>query len=141
MRLINNRILKNLGSLINSNLELQSGYKSAADMVNDKNLKEIFVIYIQKISEYIYELKKLEKDLAGSQKYSNNLLKIFSFPATNSDEISVLRRCEKLEEKSIKEYEIILNEEIPTSIKEIFIKQYYGLKDTGFHMKSLEDQY
>ena len=141
MRLINNRILENLSSLININMEVQSGYKSAAEIVNDKNLKEIFVIYIQKIAEDINELKKLEKDLAGDNKIIDHQLKNFPFQILNVDEISVLRKCEMLEEKSIKEYEIILGDEIPENIKEIFLKQYNMLQETRFHLNSLEDQF
>lgn len=141
MRLINNRILKNLNSLISVNLEVQSGYKRAAEIVSDKNLREIFVIYIQKIADYINELKKMEKDLTGDIKVINHQLNDFSFQVNNVDEISVLRKCEKLEEKSIREYEIMLNDEIPSNVKEIFLKQYNGLQETRFHMRSLEDQY
>ncbi|MEJ2614904.1 MAG: hypothetical protein P8Z35_08100 [Ignavibacteriaceae bacterium] len=141
MRLINNKILENLDSLININLEVQSGYRSAAEIINNKNLKEIFVIYIQKIAEDINELKKLEKDLAGDNKNINHQLKNFPFQVLNVDEISVLRKCEMLEEKSIKEYEIVLNEEFPLNIKEIFLKQYNRLQETRLHMRSLEDQY
>ena len=141
MRLINNRILENLNSLININLEIQSGYKSAGEIIKDKNLKEIFVIYIQKIADDINELKKLEKDLSGDNKIINHQLKNFPFQVFSADEISVLRKCENLEEKSIREYEIMLNEEFPVNIKEIFLKQYNRLQETRLHMRSLEDQY
>ena len=141
MRLINNRILENLNSLININLEIQSGYKSAGEIIKDKNLKEIFVIYIQKIADDINELKKLEKDLSGDNKIINHQLKNFPFQVLSADEISVLRKCENLEEKSIREYEIMLNEEFPVNIKEIFLKQYNRLQETRLHMRSLEDQY
>lgn len=141
MRLINNRILDNLSSLININLEVQSGYKSAAEIVRDKNLKEIFVIYIQRISEDINELKSLEKYLSGDKIMISHQLKEFPFKVLSADEISVLRKCENLEEKSLKEYEIILNEEFPVNIKEIFLKQYNRLQEVRLHMRSLEEQY
>lgn len=141
MRLINNRILENLNGLINTNLEVQSGYKNAADKLNDKNLKEIFVIYIQRITEDINELKRLERDLSGGKNIVDHQLKKIPFPLDEADEISILRKCEKLEEKSIKGYETILNEEIPSNLKDIFLKQYNGLRDTRFNMRSLEDQY
>ena len=141
MRFINNRILDNLSSLININLEIQSGYKSAAEIVRDKNLKEIFVIYIQRISEDINELKSLEKYLSGDKIMISHQLKEFPFKVLSADEISVLRKCENLEEKSLKEYEIILNEEFPVNIKEIFLKQYNRLQEVRLHMRSLEEQY
>ena len=141
MKLINNRILENLSSLININMEVQSGYKSAAEIVNDKNLKEIFVIYIQRISEDINELKSLEKYLSGDKIMISHQLKEFPFKVLSADEISVLRKCENLEEKSLKEYEIILNEEFPVNIKEIFLKQYNRLQEVRLHMRSLEEQY
>ncbi len=141
MRLINNKILNSLDSIININLEVQSGYKIAAENVNDKNLKEIFVIYIHKISEYINELKRLEKELSGSKRINKHPKKDYSFPLIDADEISILRKCEKLEEKSIKEYEVVLNEDVPANIKDIFLKQYNALKETRLHMRSLEDQY
>ena len=141
MKLINNRILENLSSLININLEVQSGYKSAAEIVRDKNLKEIFVIYIQRISEDINELKSLEKYLSGDKIMISHQLKEFPFKVLSADEISVLRKCENLEEKSLKEYEIILNEEFPVNIKEIFLKQYNRLQEVRLHMRSLEEQY
>jgi uncharacterized protein (TIGR02284 family) len=141
MRLINNRILENLSSLININLEVQSGYKNAAEIIKDKNLKEIFVIYIQKIADDINELKKLEKDLRGDNNIINHQLKNFPFQVLSADEISVLRKCENLEEKSMREYENMLNEEFPVNIKEIFLKQYNRLQEIRLHMRSLEDQY
>ena len=141
MRLINNRILENLGSLININLEVQSGYRNAAEIIKDKNLKEIFVIYIQKIADDINELKKLEKDLRGDNNIINHQLKNFPFQVLSADEISVLRKCENLEEKSMREYENMLNEEFPVNIKEIFLKQYNRLQEIRLHMRSLEDQY
>ena len=141
MKLINNRILENLSSLININLEVQSGYKSAAEIVRNKNLKEIFVIYIQRISEDINELKSLEKYLSGDKIMISHQLKEFPFKVLSADEISVLRKCENLEEKSLKEYEIILNEEFPVNIKEIFLKQYNRLQEVRLHMRSLEEQY
>ncbi len=141
MRLINNRILENLSSLININLEVQSGYKNAAEIIKDKNLKEIFVIYIQKIADDINELKKLEKDLRGDTNVINHQLKNFPFQVLSADEISVLRKCENLEEKSMREYENMLNEEFPVNIKEIFLKQYNRLQEIWLHMRSLEDQY
>ncbi len=141
MRLINNKVLENLSSLININLEVQSGYKNAAEIIKDKNLKEIFVIYIQKIADDINELKKLEKDLRGDTNVINHQLKNFPFQVLSADEISVLRKCENLEEKSMREYENMLNEEFPVNIKEIFLKQYNRLQEIRLHMRSLEDQY
>ncbi|MFZ0452889.1 MAG: hypothetical protein WAM24_04000 [Ignavibacteriaceae bacterium] len=141
MRLINNRILENLSSLININLEVKSGYKNAAEIVSDKNLKEIFVIYIQKIAEDINELKKLEKDLSNNKKMINHRQKEFPFQVFSADEISVLRKCANMEEKLIKEYETILNGELQGNIKEILSKQYNRLREVRIHMRSLEDQY
>lgn len=141
MRMINNRILNNISSLINTNLEMRHGYKKAAEIIGDKNLKEIFVIYILKITDYINELKSLEKGLAADNKIVNHQLKDFSFQVNDHDEISVLRKCEILEENSIREYESFLNSEIPANIKEIFLRQYNGLQETCLHLRSLEDQF
>ena len=141
MRLINNKILRYLSRLININLEVQSGYKCAAEIIKDENLKEIFIIYILKLNEYINELKRLEKELAGGKYIVSDQLKNISFSSSDREEISILKKCEMLEEKSIREYEIILNEEIPPNLKELFLKQYNGLQESRLHLRALEDQY
>jgi hypothetical protein len=88
-------------------------------MMGDNYLKEIFVIYFQRISDYIDELKRIEKDLSGSINSSKHTLKDFSFKISESDGILLLRKCEELGERSIDQYESILKEDIPVNIKDI----------------------
>ena len=140
MRLIDNKTINDLEQLINVNLEVLSGYKSAAETLNDKNLREVFIIYIQRLTEYMSELKRIEKDWSGNKKkisYPEKKISIVS----GDDEIKILRMCEDLEEKSIKGYEIILNDEIPSYFKDTFLKQYSGIREVRLHLRALEDKY
>lgn len=140
MRLIDNKTVTDFERLININLEVLSGYKFAAEIINDKNLREVFIIYIQRLSEYMNELKRIEKDWLGNKKKFNYPERKFSFLSCNN-EITILRMCANLEEKSIKEYEIILHDEIPSNIKDMFLKQYNGVREVQLHMNVLGDKY
>ena len=139
MRMMNNKILNDINNLINSNMEEQTGYKSAADTINNEELKEVFIIYIQKKAEYIDELKRIAKELFGSSKKEFPLQK-YSIPMEGGD-LSILKKCETLEEKSIKKYESVLNDEIPQNIKETLLKQCNGVKEAQLHMRSLVEKY
>ena len=139
MKLINNKIAEDLEGLIKLNLDVLSGYKSAAEKLRDKNLKEVFIIYIQRLSEYVNELKKEETDWTGNK--NNYIPQELILSKSKIDEITILKACDDLEEKSIKKYETLFDEEVPISIKEILLKQYNGIKELQLHMRSLEDQY
>ncbi len=141
MRLIDNKTINDLNRLIKINLEVLSGYKLAAEIINDKNLREVFIIYIQRLFEYINELKRIEKNWSGYKNNFNYPAKKFSSVSYDGDEITILRMCENLEEKSIKEYEIILHNEIPSNIKDTFLKQYNGIREVRLHMRALEEKY
>jgi len=142
MKLMSSKILNDLHNLINTNLEAQSGYKTAAEKVNNKNLKEIFIIYIQRKSEYVDELKRLSKELFGEKEEKDNFpFEKFTIQMPQTDANSVLLKCEDLEEKSLKNYESILNDEIPSNIKETLLRHSNGIKEARIHMKSLEGKF
>ena len=101
MKLINHKIAEDLEGLINLNLDVLSGYKSAAEKLRDKNLKEVFIIYIQRLSEYVNELKKEETDWTGNKNKAHYSTKDFSFSGSDLNEIAILKVCEELEEKSL----------------------------------------
>lgn len=141
MRLMSSKILNDLNNLINTNMEELTGYKSAAGIIHNDGLKEIFVIYIQKKSEYIDELKRVAKELFGNGEKARDFpLQKFSI-SMSGNESSILKKCQTLEEKSIKKYESVLNNEIPPHIKEMLLKQCNGIKEAQLHMKSLENEY
>jgi uncharacterized protein (TIGR02284 family) len=131
--------LEQINNLVNANLELQTAYRAAAEIINDENLKEVLVIYIQKISEFLNELKVLEKDLFGNEGAISFPIEKFSISKSEIDDISILKKCEDLQEKCIKQYKIILDDDVPSSVKEIILKQYNGIEQAGFHLKSFEE--
>ena len=139
MRLMNNKILDDINNLINSNVEEQTAYKSAADTINNEELKEVFIVYIHKKAEYIDELKRIAKELFGNSK-KEFPLQHYSIPMDGGD-LSILKKCETLEEKSIRNYESVLNDEMPQNIKETLLKQCNGIKDAQLHMKSLVEKF
>ena len=139
MRLMNSKILSGINNLINSNVEEQTAYKGAADTINNEELKEVFIVYIQKKAEYIDELKRIAKELFGNGK-KEFPLQHYSITMDGGD-LSIIRKCETLEEKSIKNYESVLNDEIPQNIKETLLKQCNGIKEAQLHMRSLVEKY
>jgi uncharacterized protein (TIGR02284 family) len=138
--MMSNKILNELHNLINTNLEVQSVYKTAAEVINNDNLKEIFIIYIQKKAEYINELKGVAKELFGDKQESFPFER-HTITLSDINEDSILKECESLEDKSIRNYESVLNDKIPSGIKETLLRQYNGSKEAKLHMKSLEGKF
>ena len=138
---------KKLNALLEKTYDAEKGFKKAAENVDNESLKTYFN---KKASErYVFghdlktEIKSYnqEVDKGGSTTGSAHrawmdLKALFSF----DDEESMLEEAIRGEEASLEEYDDVLKEtSLPSSTKELLLKQKKSIENGLYNIKSLEE--
>ncbi|SRR5690554_4761206 len=146
MAVNNEKVFSRLNDLIETLKDGEKGFKTAADGVEENDLKSLFRQFSHQRTEYIDELKKLVRQMGGDADQSGSItgalhrgwMDIKSAVA-NKDAEAILNECERGEDAAVKEFSEALNEDLPADVKSIVSRQYDGIKSVHDNVKSLRD--
>jgi uncharacterized protein (TIGR02284 family) len=126
-----------LNHLIDIAEDGKEGYESAAERIEDPQIKSSFLLFSQDRSLYASKLRQIVQELNGdSEDKGGNALGSLhrvwidlKSILTSGDTTAIVNACITGEESAIKEYKMVLNDdEVPNSCKPVIEEQLGGIE-------------
>jgi uncharacterized protein (TIGR02284 family) len=141
------RIASTLNDLVETCRDGQDGFRSAAEGVNDADLKALFNRYSAQRGEYAAELQALVSGLGVKPETTGSAagavhrgwIKIKE-AVTGKDVASIVSEAERGEDVAKESYRKALQENLPTNIRTVVQKQYSGVLEAHDSVRRLEIQ-
>jgi uncharacterized protein (TIGR02284 family) len=142
---------KEIASTINNLIETlkdgEKGFKEAAEVVSDPQLKSLFTEYSQHRSRFASELQaearsigEAEPETGGSVAGAMHRGWInLKSAITSKEESAILAECERGEDSAVQEFEKAMRSDLPSPVRDIVSRQYSGIKSAHDRIKNLRD--
>lgn len=134
-----------LNELIQTCKDGENGFRTAAESVEDSNLRHLFESYAQQRTEFAAELRlevrRLAQDAVDSGHAAAALPRSWldtKAGLTGRDEAAVIAECERGEDAAIRVYRKGLDSDLPNDLRVIVERQFLEVKDARDHIRSLE---
>jgi uncharacterized protein (TIGR02284 family) len=134
-----------LNDLIQTCRDGEEGFRTAADGVEDPNLKRLFGSYAQQRAEFIQELQREVRQLGGDPEKSGHAAGAvhrgwinIKAAVTGKDEGAIISECERGEDVAKRNYQQALEQTLPSDVRLLIERQYMQVKDAHDHVRSLE---
>ena len=122
------------------------GYKTAAEDVEDQDLKELFRKYavqrdsmITELQDYLHRMGKTDEETSSLEGTLHRAWIDIKAALSSKDRKRILEECERGEDYAVKAYEDALTKNLPGELKPIVEQQYQDVKNAHDHIRSLRD--
>ncbi|MBI4397147.1 MAG: PA2169 family four-helix-bundle protein [Elusimicrobia bacterium] len=134
-----------LNELIETCRDGENGFRTAADGVEDSELKDLFHRYSQQRAQFTSELKRVVSNLGGRPEERGSAagaahrgwINIKS-AVTGKDEDAIISEAERGEDAAVRSYQDVLNQDLPSDVRAIVESQYSLVKEAHDHISALE---
>ena len=135
-----------LNELIETSKDGQNGFLTAADAVQNQELKELFRSYADQRGKFVNELQnevrkfgeKPETTGTAGAKVHRGWINIKS-AVTQGDERAIIAEAEKGEAVAVETYGDALQKNLPDDVRDVVAKQAEKIRESHEVMKKLED--
>jgi uncharacterized protein (TIGR02284 family) len=134
-----------LNDLIQICKDGENGFRTAAESVEDSNLRHLFESYAQQRTEFAAELELEMRRLAQDPADSGHAAAAFHRSGldlkpglTGRDEATVIAECEQGEDTAIRVYRKALDSDLPNDIRMTVERQFLEVNEAHAHIRSLE---
>lgn len=140
-------MISTVNSLIETLKDGQEGFRQASEAVKDSQLKSLFSEYSLQRSKFAGELQSEARSLGESDPETTSSTAGALHRAwinlksaiTNQDDHAILAECERGEDSAVSEYKKAMEEELPSTLREIISRQYTDVKAAHDRVKALRD--
>jgi uncharacterized protein (TIGR02284 family) len=141
---------KNVISVLHDLVEIckdgENGYRTAAEGVENDELRDLFNLFSRQRKELISELKKHIRRLGDEPEEKGSVLGALhrgwiniKSAVTSQDEVAIISECERGEDVAIETYEKALEINLPTDIRGLVQSQHAKIKETHDRIRELEE--
>ena len=142
----NEDVISTLNDLIETNKDGQEGFKTAAEGVQNSEIKSAFYEYAQQRSQFAGELQTAVRELGGDPEDSGSIsgtihqgwINIKS-AVTGQDDTAILNEAERGEDSAKAAYKSALEEELPANIRAIVERQSTAVQQAHDKVKAMRD--
>jgi uncharacterized protein (TIGR02284 family) len=144
----NNQVIAILNDLIQTCLDSQEGFRTAAERVCNSEFRRLFNIFAQQRNQFVTELQAEVNRLGGEpigskrEKPSSWSLergwKAAKSIVAKGDEASIVAGCQRGEEAAVRGYQQALNADLPLDVQYVVKRQYMDIKDAYDRMRILQ---
>lgn len=134
-----------LNELIQTCLDAENGYQSAADRVKDPELKELFEKRSIQRAQFASELKSEVRHFGGTPLQSGSApaalhrgLSSIRAKVKDVGDDAIIAECERLEDEAIETYQRVLKQNLTPNVIPVVKHQFAELKRSQEHMRELE---
>ena len=134
-----------LNSLVETCRDGQDGFKTAAEGVNNAELKELFHSYSQQRANFVGELQDEVRRLGGEPDTTGSVTASLHrgwmglrAALTGGEEASGLAECERGEDAAMSNYRAAFNVDLPANVRQIVERQFAEIKEAHNHIRNLE---
>ncbi|QQS42078.1 MAG: PA2169 family four-helix-bundle protein [Acidobacteriota bacterium] len=142
-----NEIIEHLNDLIQSNKDSEEGFKTAADGVDNEQMKALFMELSNQRAHFARELQDVVKQYGGEPQDDGSIagslhkgwMNIKS-AVTGNDETAILNEAERAEDFAVDAYEKAMKEGLPQSVSDVVSREYHLVKAAHDRVKALRDR-
>jgi uncharacterized protein (TIGR02284 family) len=138
-------VASTLNQLIQTCKDGENGFRTAADAVDDPNLRRLFESYSQQRAEFAAELQPEVERLAekpadeghAAAVLHRSWMNIKSI-ITGKDEGAIIGECERGEDFAVQVYDRALRTQLPAELRAVVDRQFLKIKEAHDQVRSLE---
>jgi len=134
-----------LNELIQTCKDAEHGYQSAALLVDDHNLRNLFQSYAQQRAEFAAELQVEVRRLAADPVEGGHAAAALhrtwndiKAGVSGRHEGAIIAECERGEDLAVRHYQEVVEAGLPDDLRSIVERQYLQVKEAHDHVCSLE---
>ncbi|MAM29800.1 MAG: hypothetical protein CMC13_12320 [Flavobacteriaceae bacterium] len=135
-----------LNELLTKNYDAEAGYKKAAEIVENPQLKQFFETQAQHRYDFGHELKTEIRNVGGTPDKGTSFKgdahrtwMSMKDTFTSNDEESILEEVKRGEKTAVEEYkEVVADTTLPPTTKSILTKQVSNIENTLQNVKNFE---
>ncbi|HEU4697917.1 MAG TPA: PA2169 family four-helix-bundle protein [Gemmatimonadales bacterium] len=138
--------LSTLNNLLETCRDGEQGFRTAADGVDDANLKRLFQSYAQQRAEFVAELQREVQRLGGDPADHGHAAAAahrgwinIKSAVTGKDDHAVLAEAERGEDYAVKAYRQALDSGLSPELRMIVERQYMQVKEAHDHVRAMRD--
>jgi uncharacterized protein (TIGR02284 family) len=142
---MNNEIIETLNGLIETCLDGQEGFRTAAENVRNSEFRRLFNIFSQQRAQFASELQAEVHRLGGEADKSGSVAGTVHRGWINlksaimrGDEASVIAECQRGEEAAVASYQEALRADLPLDVQYVVKRQYMDIKDAYDRIRILQ---
>jgi uncharacterized protein (TIGR02284 family) len=139
------RTAATLNELIQASKDGEYGFRTAAESVEDSNLRHLLESYAQQRAEFAAELQLEVRRLAEDPVDSGHAAAAFQrgwleikVGLTGGDDATVVAECERGEDAAVRVYRKALDSDLPNDLRMIVERQLVEIREAHAHILSLE---
>lgn len=143
---INKEVQSTVHHLIERCKDGAKGYKTAAEDVEDKDLKDLFRKYavqrdsmITELQDQLHKMGKTDDESSSIEGTMHRAWIDIKSALSSKDRHRVLEECERGEDYAVKAYKEAMVKDLPGDLKPIVEQQYNDVKSAHDHIRSLRD--
>ena len=140
----NENLIEDLNDIIVKNYDAAKGFKNASTNIELQELKEVFLKCSIQRNKFAGELQQEIRNLGGEPKHESSAISAMhrawmdvKSAVSSDEEEAILGACVTGEEAAVKEYDELIDQNIPSNIKEIIQVQRNIVNDTLQSIKIL----
>ena len=142
----NKEVYSTVHHLIERCKDGEKGYKTAAEDVEDKDLKDLFKKYavqrdsmITELQDYLHRIGHTDTESSSIEGTLHRAWIDLKSALSSKDRARVLEECERGEDYAVSAYQDALKKDMPAELKAIVQQQYNDVKSAHDHIRSLRD--
>jgi uncharacterized protein (TIGR02284 family) len=139
-------------SLINGLIEVckdgQEGFKSAAEGIEDSDLKTLFYEYSQQRAQFAGDLQNEVLRLGGDPEKSGSVVGSMhrgwidlKSAILGKDVKAILNECERGEDSAVSNYKDAMDNNLPANVANLILRQSYAIQQAHERVRNLRDSY
>ncbi len=122
------------------------GYETAAEDVEDADLKDLFRKYavqrdsmITELQNQLHQMGKMDDESSSIEGTIHRAWIDLKSAISSKDRKRILEECERGEDYAVKAYQEALNSNLPGTLKQVIEQQYQDVKAAHDHIRALRD--
>lgn len=142
----NDEVISLLNDLVEVCKDGQEGFKTAAEGIEDSSMKTLFYEFSQQRAQFAGELQNEILRLGGDPENSGSVagslhrgwIDIKS-AILGKDLQAILNECERGEDSAVSNYKEALDNNLPTNVANIILRQSYAVQQAHERIRNLRD--
>lgn len=142
----NDDVISTLNGLIQTSVDGEEGFRTAAEAVDGSDTKKFFYENSQERVRFAGELQELVRSLGGNPEHTGTFTGAIhrgwmdlKTAIAGNDQRDVLSECERGEDSAKRTYRNALDESLPANVKSSVQTQYDSILRTHDRVKALRD--
>lgn len=142
----NDSVISTLNNLIETCKDGENGFRTAAEGVQNSQLKTLFHTYAQQRAQFAAELQQEVRRLGGDPEKTGSVAASLhrgwidiKSAITGKDDAAIISECERGEDSAVSNYQDALKSDgLPNALRELIERQYGQVKEAHDRISAMK---